>query len=173
MSVCFIHSFEKWQLTVFWSQYWVSFAYGKGIIWLVVSLCIGCVHVWESRGWGVLTVALGGSIWRGGRQGLLWHPHNTHGGSKASEGMMQVDTTLIVPRTLSYVCRNTHTHTVTIYTCTLLNGTITMGVLQYSRKTSILIFPPPNLVLACSDDSLPTHDVVSNDNRYCVFQSER
>lgn len=76
-----IHSFAKWQLTVFMRKYYAPFAYGKCVFWLVVSLYTGCGRVWESRGGDVLTLVFGG--WgrdgtgrEGGRQGVLSHPHN-------------------------------------------------------------------------------------------------
>lgn len=53
-----------------------------------------------------------------GGKGVLWHPDSTHDGSQASESMMEVNTTLIVPSVLFYMCIYcTHTYTgTTIYT---------------------------------------------------------
>lgn len=52
-----------------------------------------CPHVWESRGWGVLTVASGERGKEGGRGCCDIHT-NTRGGSEASGGMMQGDSAI-------------------------------------------------------------------------------
>lgn len=143
------------------------------VIWLVVSLYIGCVCVWESRGWGVLTVALSGE----GGGVVTFTQHTWWQWSKWGHDASRHNP-FCPTYTLLHVCRYTHAHIqVPIYTCTQLNNTwqweycSAVGK-KYTWTHSYTHFPQ-NSGQADIDDYLPTHDVVSwaDDNRYCVFQS--
>lgn len=136
----------------------MSFAYRKGI-WLVVSSRIGCVHLWESRRWGVLTVALGGKgEYKQRREAGVVVTSTQHAWWQWSK--WGHDTTFIVQRTLSY---NLHMYTVKWYY-------ITIGILQYSTNTSTYSDLSPKLG-ACQEWWLFASTWCMswvNDNKYCV-----